>query len=570
MLYLTNINLNKNELQNAVIQNLVSAPSNPKAGQIYYSSSNNCFYFYNGTAWVALIDTDTNTTYSLANNTGHTVTGLGNNGTVNATNVKDLTLSDYTPISGGYVSSGSTLEKAFQDLDTAVKNAVAGGGEVNQNAYSYVKVGSTSVAATAKTDTLNLVAGSNITLTPNASTKTITITGDDHYTTHLYIGSSGTASNNAVSSNPYLKLYDNSTARESHQIKGGGGTVVSSDSNGNLTISTDLSSYVTNSALTTQLNNYVTNSALSTRLGNYLLKSTDTPETWIYTREGASPYVALNEDGVVLSSSEGPSVTVGLGLNGDITLAAIGDENAYGNINLNTQSSYGGKVLYNGNEIATQTWVNNKGYQNSSQVSSAIAAAIASSEHLKYLVVSALPTTNIDTHTIYLVPKTGAGTDAKDEYMYINNAWELLGSSRVDLTNYLTKTGNASSTTITFTTASTRARPASNETLATIIGKVDKYLADLKTVAFTGSYDDLTNKPSIPQGTVKYATGTLTTSQTSSSVSFSGGSTFVSATARDSSTGEVVITDVSVSGTTVQFTTAQAPTHNLTLVVAYA
>lgn len=48
-----------------------------------------------------------------------------------------------------------------------------------------------------------------------------------------------------------------------------------------------------------------------------------------------------------------------------------------------------------------------------------------------------------------------------------------------------------------FTTASARANIATGETVAVILGKIAKYFADLKTVAFTGSYNDLTNKPTI-------------------------------------------------------------------------
>ena len=50
----------------------------------------------------------------------------------------------------------------------------------------------------------------------------------------------------------------------------------------------------------------------------------------------------------------------------------------------------------------------------------------------------------------------------------------------------------------TFTEASTRANIASGEKLSVILGKIKKFFTDLKTVAFSGSYDDLSDKPTIP------------------------------------------------------------------------
>jgi hypothetical protein len=52
--YLSSINLNKNELQNAVVQNLASAPGTPAQGQIYYNSStgDKSIYFWDGTSWI--------------------------------------------------------------------------------------------------------------------------------------------------------------------------------------------------------------------------------------------------------------------------------------------------------------------------------------------------------------------------------------------------------------------------------------------------------------------------------------------------------------------------------------
>lgn len=53
----------------------------------------------------------------------------------------------------------------------------------------------------------------------------------------------------------------------------------------------------------------------------------------------------------------------------------------------------------------------------------------------------------------------------------------------------------------TFTTASSRINLASGEKLSVSLGKISKYFTDLKAVAFSGSYNDLTNTPTIPTKT---------------------------------------------------------------------
>ena len=168
MQFLTNLNLLSNELQNAVIQVLATNPTTGKIGQIYYNSADKALMQYDGTEWKKV-----GVVYQQGSTTGAVVTGLDDTGNVTTTNVVGLTLTGYTPVEGGYVTTGMSLQEAVQAMDTAIKNAVAGGGEVNQNAWSNINIkkqsaattavtgaaADTTIAATTKTDTFSVASG---------------------------------------------------------------------------------------------------------------------------------------------------------------------------------------------------------------------------------------------------------------------------------------------------------------------------------------------------------------------------------------------------------------------------
>ena len=184
---LTNLDLSKNELQNAVIQPLAVAPANPKLGQIYTNSAGKpIIYQWDGEKWNPV-----GVVYQQAGSTGAVIVGLDSAGNVTTKKVIELTLSDYTPVDGGYVSAGMTLEQAMNAMDTAIKNAVAGGGEVNQNAFSNITVpqqstndttqvagqgAAATVSATSKTDTFSFASGDKwVHINADGTTKVITL-----------------------------------------------------------------------------------------------------------------------------------------------------------------------------------------------------------------------------------------------------------------------------------------------------------------------------------------------------------------------------------------------------------
>lgn len=405
MICLTNLNLNKNELQNAVIQQLAVAPANPKLGQIYVDSASTPkrIKWYDGTAW-----TSVGVLYELESTVGKVLTGLNSEGQCTTCDVKDLQLTGYTPVEGGNVLANPSLEAALKALDQAVI-AAQEGGEINQFAFSNIKISNVTVSATGKTDIVEFVAGDDIQLTADPTAKTITISA---------------------------------------------------------VVPKNLSEFVNDE-------NFIDNTVSD--LVNYYTK------TESYTKDEVNTLIG--------------------------NLATIQIE-----------------------------------------------------------VIDALPATG-KSNIIYLVPKavTDGAQNVYDEYLWTGIKFEKIGDTSIDLSNYLQKDGDASNTTVAFTAAAERSLPATGDKLGILISKIQKYLSDLKDVAFSGSYNDLSD---VPTKVVQYVTSVIPVGNLSVDIPFSG--QYIHASIIDAVTGEEVLADMDISTNNATISIAQAHTNVLNVVLMYS
>lgn len=131
---------------------------------------------------------------------------------------------------------------------------------------------------------------------------------------------------------------------------------------------------------------------------------------------------------------------------------------------------------------------------------------------MKRIIVDTLPETDIDTNAIYMVSRAEAEEqNVYDEYMYIENAWEKIGSTDVDLADYYTKEEADEKFSGYYTKSETDGKFSGyytkeesdnkyiteHQELKTINGESIVGKGDLEIKGFSGDYNDLINKPVI-------------------------------------------------------------------------
>lgn len=329
-----------------------------------------------GTSLAADSKTDT-LTITAGDNVTLTPTASSDSFTIAAT---DTTYPEATSTKGGVLT----------DAQAVKLNGIAAGAEVNQNAFSTIAVGSTSIAADSKTDTLTITAGDNVTLTPNANDDSITIAATDttdltQMTGVLPVSKGGTG-NNVYTGDGLVRLGGNNNA---------------------MTVATP-------SQIVSDIGNTAVNRATADASGNNIAE-TYAQKTELPSASSTTPKM----DGTATVGSETAYAKGDHIHPTDTSRAPLASPTFTG-----TPKAPTATAGTNTTQIATTAFVG-----------TAVANAISGIQGISYEVVASLPATG-EAGVIYLVSNSGSAPNIYDEYIWTGTAFEKIGTTDVDLSGY--------------------------------------------------------------------------------------------------------------------------------------